>query len=130
MWWPGLELEFNGLVRLTSPADKTMEVYKLAGGWSTSAGYGLLVVYMWAEDPEENNVVCRHLSPDEYERLFDPDANGEFTSDERWSLDWYSDTLFMLTSYTAFLPPCYKPRSPTLTGSCARSSSTAPTGRG
>ena len=105
-----------------------MEVFKKAGGWSTSAGYGLLVVYMWAEDLEENNVVCRRLSDDEYGRLFDPNNNGEFEPDALWNLEWY--TLFLLRTYTPFLQPCYKPRSRTLPGSCARSSSTAPTGRG
>ena len=59
-----------------------MEVYKDAGGWSTSAGYGLLVVYMWATDPGENNVICRRLSADEYGSLFDTNANGVVTPDE------------------------------------------------
>ena len=85
-----------------------MEVFKKAGGWSTSAGYGLLVVYMWAEDLEENNVVCRRLSDDEYGRLFDPNNNGEFEPDALWNLEWY--TLFLLRTYTPFLQPCYKPK--------------------
>ena len=69
-----------------------MEVYKEAGGWSTSAGFGLLVVYMWAANPDDNSVVCRHLSTDEYECLFDPNANGEFASDELWNLEWYASS--------------------------------------
>ena len=98
VWWPHLEIEFSGFVRTTSPAEETMEIYKAAGGWSTSAGYGLLVVYMWAANPTDNNVICRRLSTEEYGRLFDPNANGEFTSDKIWELQWY--TLLLLTSYT------------------------------
>ena len=57
-------------LQTTAPSKDCLANFEEAGGWTTSAGTGLILVFAYSSDAEEGEVQCRELTTAEYTALF------------------------------------------------------------
>lgn len=72
--FPNTNAAYSGFIRTTAPSKSCLAKFEVAGGWTTSAGTGLIIVFAYRHDEGAGEVACRELTEAEYAALFAPGA--------------------------------------------------------